>query len=93
MRIVPSGTKRTVTAQQAKPGNPPPREGIQQEDITPAAKPAEGGDFNPMAKLDNTLQQQQQNEPGREPPIWAFDISKRIGIRVFLFGEKAGHSF
>jgi len=67
MRIVPSGTKRTVTAQQAKPGSPPPREGIQQEDITPAAKPAEGGDFNPMAKLDNTLQQQQK--PTAKPAV------------------------
>lgn len=67
MRIVPSGTKRTVTAQQAKPGNPPPREGIQQEDITPAAKPAEGGDFNPMAKFDNTLQQQQK--PTAKPAV------------------------
>lgn len=67
MQIVPSGTKRVVTAQRAKPVSPPSRDGIQQEDITPGAEAAEGGDFNPMAKLDNTLQKQQT--PAAKPAV------------------------
>lgn len=60
MRIVPNGNRRLVMSQTSpSPVKPPSRTGIEQEPI--GGQPNAGADFNPMANLDNKLQQQQQS--------------------------------
>lgn len=70
MAIVPSGTRRLMKLQQAAPtgANPPARKGIEQENLGgPQGQPA-GDGFNPMQKLDDTLQQQKQ-QPAAAPQV------------------------
>lgn len=66
MVIVPSGNSRIVQSQLAKIGPeslPNKRDTVQQEDI-----PAGGDSYNPIGKLDQTLQQNQQ-QPAAAPPV------------------------
>lgn len=70
MTIVPSGTRRLMKFQQATPSaaSPPDRKAVEQEDIGGPGGKAGGTDFNPMGKLDNTLQQQKQ-QPTQAPQV------------------------
>jgi hypothetical protein len=82
MAIVPSGTRRFMKLQQATPNGanaPAKRNTVEQEDITPGgAKAPQGGNFNPIGKLDNALQKQKQ--PGASPKVPDQDaLNKAVG--------------